>query len=363
MALIGNYSVLNKTSGSFIGGPSVSDTRANYRLTGKNYNRYLDGFSPKSATPSGYVPPYSWVPAIKAGGLATFVTVRGTGDFLRSNLAGGLNGVAPLSGTGNITNASILYAIVAAAALSGSGNATAAITGKLEAVAALTGAGDLAGVISVILEMAAALAGSGETGADIAGALSATSDLLGAGDLSGAMSGALAIAASLTGSATLNSEIMALWSMVAGLQGDGNTTANLQAIGNTVAALIGTGQAAGAMRADATIGADINVTGELLTTANVAASVWDALASTYNGAGTLGELVNASGAGGNPWIAPIDGTYTASDILKIIAAALAGKASGGGTPTITIRNLSDTQDVITLTVDASGNRSAVTLDP
>ena len=55
------------------------------------------------------------------------------------------------------------------------------------------------------------------------------------------------------------------------------------------------------------------------------------------------------------------GTYTFEQILKILAAKMAGKASGGGTTTITYRGLDDMSDVIVETVDSNGNRSAVTL--
>ena len=55
------------------------------------------------------------------------------------------------------------------------------------------------------------------------------------------------------------------------------------------------------------------------------------------------------------------GSYTVQDILKILAAAMAGKATGGGTTTVTFRGVDDASDVIVATVDANGNRSAVTL--
>ena len=55
------------------------------------------------------------------------------------------------------------------------------------------------------------------------------------------------------------------------------------------------------------------------------------------------------------------GSYTMQDILKILAAKMVGKATGGGTATITYRGLDDTSDVIIETVDSNGNRSAVTL--
>ena len=55
------------------------------------------------------------------------------------------------------------------------------------------------------------------------------------------------------------------------------------------------------------------------------------------------------------------GSYTMQDILKILAAKMVGKATGGGTATITYRGVDDTSDVIVETVDSNGNRSAVTL--
>ncbi len=48
--------------------------------------------------------------------------------------------------------------------------------------------------------------------------------------------------------------------------------------------------------------------------------------------------------------------------LKLMLAALAGKVSGGGTTTITIRNTADSKNRIIATVDANGNRSALTYD-
>jgi len=55
------------------------------------------------------------------------------------------------------------------------------------------------------------------------------------------------------------------------------------------------------------------------------------------------------------------GSYTVQDILKIIASKMVGKATGGGTTTITYRGVDDSNDVIVETVDANGNRSSVVL--
>ncbi len=48
--------------------------------------------------------------------------------------------------------------------------------------------------------------------------------------------------------------------------------------------------------------------------------------------------------------------------LKICLAALAGKLSGAATTTVVIRAADDSKARITATVDADGNRSAITLD-
>ena len=58
----------------------------------------------------------------------------------------------------------------------------------------------------------------------------------------------------------------------------------------------------------------------------------------------------------------IEGSTTLRQALRGFAAALLSKASGLATTTAVYRDVGDTKDRITATVDASGNRSAVTLD-
>ena len=55
-------------------------------------------------------------------------------------------------------------------------------------------------------------------------------------------------------------------------------------------------------------------------------------------------------------------SLTIRQALRLVLAATAGKLSGAATTTITIRNVGDTKDRITATVDTSGNRTAVTTD-
>lgn len=60
--------------------------------------------------------------------------------------------------------------------------------------------------------------------------------------------------------------------------------------------------------------------------------------------------------------AKVDGDVSLKQALRLITAALAGKVSGAGTSTVTIRDVNDTKARITATVDANGNRSAITTD-
>ena len=59
----------------------------------------------------------------------------------------------------------------------------------------------------------------------------------------------------------------------------------------------------------------------------------------------------------------IDKGYTLGQLTRLMAAALLGKVSGGGSSTITFRSIGDSINIITTTVDASGNRLTATLSP
>ncbi len=60
--------------------------------------------------------------------------------------------------------------------------------------------------------------------------------------------------------------------------------------------------------------------------------------------------------------AGVETSRTVRQALRLVLAALVGKLSGAATTTIAIRDTNDSKDRVTATVDASGNRSAVTLD-
>ncbi len=100
----------------------------------------------------------------------------------------------------------------------------------------------------------------------------------------------------------------------------------------------------------------------VLTPTSVATAVWSAVAGSNNAPGTMGEKLNDAGSASNPWTEVIESGYTAAQILRLLAAVAAAKATGGGSDTVTFRDLADTKDRVAMDVNAAGDRSAVTLD-
>jgi len=177
--------------------------------------------------------------------------------------SGGLATFRFVTGNGEIVNVNLAGGLGADALLSGSGDVTNAAGALIvTAVAAIVGAGDLT--------------------ADIAGKLEAAATLLGAGDL----------------------------------------TAALGAIADALATLSGTGTIAATPFATGTITADITVSGEALTTANVASAIWDALAASFNTPGTMGNKLNSASAAGDPWTALLPGSYAPGEAGYIVGTNL-----------------------------------------
>jgi hypothetical protein len=93
-----------------------------------------------------------------------------------------------------------------------------------------------------------------------------------------------------------------------------------------------------------------------------------AIKSTTFTAGAIDAAALASDAGNEIAAALLDLAngietgITPRSALKLMLSALAGKLSGAATTTVTIRNVGDSKSRIVATVDADGNRSAVTTD-
>jgi hypothetical protein len=77
----------------------------------------------------------------------------------------------------------------------------------------------------------------------------------------------------------------------------------------------------------------------------------------------LTEELVVSTVKANPWNEAIEAGFSAEELLRLMAAVLLGKASGGGTTTRRFRDVNDSVDRVEATVEADGDRTAVTLDP
>lgn len=89
---------------------------------------------------------------------------------------------------------------------------------------------------------------------------------------------------------------------------------------------------------------------------NVVSMATDSVTNTALASSAVTEVVTGLLAG------VVEGAYTVQDILKLMASIAAGKASGLDSNAPVYRNLGDTLNRISATTDASGNRTAVTLN-
>jgi hypothetical protein len=222
----------------------------------------------------------------------------------------------------------------------------------------------LTGVLSALVGISATLSGAGDISlADLILVISASATLTGSGTISDAnLALAVFAIAVLSGSGELTAGITGVLEATANLVGAGDLEGAATALGHLAATLEGSGDMSATPYAIGSLSADIRAYGDL-TPQGLAGAVWSALAAANNDAGTMGELLNASGASGNPWLIALEGSYTAADLLRILASALAGNATvPTGAGSFAFRDLEDTKDRIVGTVDSLGARTIDELD-
>lgn len=163
-------------------------------------------------------------------------------------------------------------------------------------------------------------------------------DMTGSGSLSADASLVIGMLCAMLGSGTLTADIVGVANATASMTGSGDFEADISAFGNMVASLVGEGSLTAGIGAIANMSIDITVTGTGLTTANVGNAVF----------GT-----------------PIEGSYTALEVMRLLSAVAAGKTTivdlGGGNATVTFRDINDTVDRVEAEMNDS-ERTGVTLD-
>jgi hypothetical protein len=364
MGLIGNYSVILKSCGSYIAGATISDNRANFNKPGSNKNYFYGAFDQRSSIPNGYNIPNAWVLPMKTGWVS--IRLEGINALNNANLAGGLNADSSITGSGDIINADLSALAFLISSLSQTSGLNSDISGLVNIASDLAGDGNLEGSLGALIGIVASLNGDGDLSGSIAGAIQAVADLTGDGDLTGAIKATVDLLATMNGENTLTSEIIGNWDMIVSLIGTNALTSSIRAFAeissnpqgeNTF--IINNGAVVGSMSSTITSLSE-------LSPESLASSVWSALASQYNQSGTMGEKLNGAGSAGNPWTEIIEGTYTAAEVMRMLVAVAAGKTTitdnGNNTATVVFRDLTDTEDRVTATMEGS-ERINITLNP
>jgi hypothetical protein len=188
-----------------------------------------------------------------------------------------------------------------------------------------------------------------------AGALAARNTIAGAGAHTGAIAGGVNGEASLTGEGTLTGVGALIVSLVAALTGSGTIT-NAAAVGflQLAASLAGAGDFAGAASALASAASALSGSGTATATIRATGQLASAIVVT-------GDLLNTANAGRAVWASVLEAGYTAEQILRVLAAAVAGESSGAPDGPIVFTGLDGVTDRITGDVDGQGNRSNVVL--
>lgn len=190
------------------------------------------------------------------------------------------------------------------------------------------------GGLSSVNEIVASstVTGAGARGVNGEAILAGAATLAGIGQLVVSATAAIEAQASVSGS------IIAALQAAASLSGQGDATGAMAAIGHALAALTGSASLDMTIRATGTLGASIEVGATQALTASMVAD----------------EILDAQ---------MVETGLSVRDTLKLCVAALAGKISGASGTTVTIRNaVGDDANRIVATVDASGNRTAITYD-
>lgn len=88
----------------------------------------------------------------------------------------------------------------------------------------------------------------------------------------------------------------------------------------------------------------------------------NAIGSSELATDAIGSAQLSAAAVDEIWDEVLEGTVTGRQFMRIMLAALAGKSAGGGTGSVTFRDNADAKNRISATLDANGNRTAMTLD-
>lgn len=321
--LLGNYTQLNANPGASVGGFSNP-----YKwMKTSNIMKFYTGdasvvnVTDKSSFNNGSLPPYSFVLAPKAGGLAMRTT---GGSSFTSNLILQYLALADFTGSGELSSTIIGFSNIISA-LTGDSILSANISADGELIIDFEGQGELTATILADGNISIDLSGFGEISANLAKLASLICAMSGSGTLSADVLALLYILSSLDGSGDLTASITGQKDAVCSMLGTGTLEGNINALASIITTLLGSGNLDANIESIANMSIDLVVEGSGLTTANVGAAVWAARQLDINDLGTAGAALLAAGSAGDPWSTEIPGSYEgtqAGNILKQIQTLL-----------------------------------------
>lgn len=173
-------------------------------------------------------------------------------------------------------------------------------------------------------------------------------------------SGSIASGRNLSATAAGSSSFTATGQLV--VSGSGEFAGSATWSGNVIAALAASGSFAGVAEFTGAVVAKGRVTAVFAGSSSFTATRY----ATGAMSGSFAPAVTLEAQGFSSYLLDqedIETGMTLRQALRLVAAATAGKISGGGSTTVTIRSaVADGADRITATVDADGNRTAMTYD-
>ena len=188
------------------------------------------------------------------------------------------------------------------------------------------------------------------------GGLSSHSEAIGVASWSGNIAAGRNIAGTFDGAATFTGTGQLVVSGVGAFSGSATWA------GNVTAALNATGSFAGVASWSGSVVAKGNIAAAFAGVASFTAVRY----ASGSLSGTFAPPVTLEAQGFSTYLLDeedVETGLTLRQALRLVTAATAGKISGGGSTTITIRNaVADGVDRIVATVDTDGNRTAITYD-
>jgi len=325
MALRGNSSSLGFTGCHVIGGSgAVIGLKFNQLTNGRKRRAYFGGYSQFASTPYGANPPIAILLSPKSGG----ISMRFDGALTEGTI--GLSQGVNLELDENLILSSAL-------------NIDAIAFMEMTDSGVLSNAIDMVGVVNLTMS---------------------DSGLLSTVSISLSASVQMSMSETATLSESINMVGVAVLTMT-----DSGTLSTVSI--NTANGANLTMSASGILSATigdyfiADMSVDMSVQGFSADT--LATAVWSAVASSNNGAGTMGEKLNDAGSASNPWTEVLtDGGYTAAELMRMFAAVLGGKSTvtfiGGVTYQVTFESVDQDAKIVVDATVVNSERTDLVLD-